>query len=304
MNVDAMTVAMPVEVAFITVNYNTRGLLEEMVAFFRTTPLPFSHSLVVVDNASSDGSHEYLSAQTDIVYIPAGKNLGYGRAINRGIHATDSRYVCVLNTDVVLTGEALTDLWQFMETTPDAGVVAPRITNRDGSTQGFIFHKSPLSNVFHLANKVQTSLLKMKLARTSIPMKVHGVLGAFFLARRSLAPDGILFDEDFFFYFEDTDLAHRLFEAGVNCYALPACSIIHLGGSSTSLEGARLFFKSKNLYLKKHYGSVFADVIKTIDRFRLRMKFFKYSLLALISSSRRVAEKKAYYSAMRFASDF
>jgi len=304
MTADAIQTQLPVDVAFITVNYNTRELLEKLAAFFRSTPLPFSHSLVVVDNASSDGSHEYLSAQADVVYIPAGENLGYGRAINRGIQATDSRYICVLNTDVVLTGAALADLWEFMETTPDAGVVAPRITNRDGTTQGFIFHKSTLSNIFHLVNKVCTSLLKMKLARTSLPMRVHGVLGAFFLARRSLAPDGTLFDEDFFFYFEDTDLAHRLFEAGVNCYALPSCSIIHLGGSSTSLEGTRLFFRSKNLYLKKHYGRVFADFIKTIDRFRLRMKFFKYSLLASVFSSGHIAEKKAYYSSMRFASDF
>ncbi|MBC7963159.1 MAG: glycosyltransferase family 2 protein [Steroidobacteraceae bacterium] len=301
---DTQISPMPVDVAFITVNYNTLTLLEELAAFFRSTPLPFTHLLVVVDNASSDGSHEYLAEQADIVYIPAGENLGYGRAINRGIQATDSRYVCVLNTDVVLSGKTLANLWEFMEKTPDAGVVAPRITNRDGSTQGFIFHKSTLSNIFHLVNKVRTSLLKMKLARAALPMRVHGVLGAFFLARRSLAPDGRLFDEDFFFYFEDTDLAHRLFEAGVNCYALPSCSIIHLGGSSTSLEGARLFFRSKNLYLKKHYGRVFADLIKTIDMFRLRMKFFKYSLLASVFSSGHIAEKKAYYSSMRFASDF
>jgi hypothetical protein len=85
---------------------------------------------------------------------------------------------------------------------------------------------------------------------------------------------------------------------------MPSCSVIHLGGSSTSLEGARLFYKSKNLYLKKHYGSVFAEVIKTIDRYRLRMKFLKYSLLTSITSSKRVAEKKSYYSAMRYASDF
>jgi GT2 family glycosyltransferase len=245
-----------------------------------------------------------LSAQEDIIYIPAGENLGYGRAMNRGIQATSSRYVCILNTDVVLSVEALTSLWKFMETNPDAGVVAPRICNRDGSIQGFIFHKSILSNFFHVVNKIHTSLLKMKLARTSFPMRVDGVLGAFFLARRSLAPDGMLFDEEFFFYFEDTDLAHRLFEAGVNCYTLPSCSVIHLGGSSTSLEGARLFYKSKHLYLKKHYGRLFADAIKLVDRFRLRMKYLKYCLLALLSSSKRITEKKAYYSAMRLASDF
>lgn len=292
------------DIAFVTVNYNTCALVDEMLRFFSQERFPFSHALVVVDNGSTDGSHELLSRQSDAVYIPAGENLGYGRAINRGIRVVESRYVCALNTDVVLNAKTLAELWQFMEQTPDAGVVAPRITNRDGSTQGFIFHRSTLSTMFPLANKLRTSLLKSKLARSAAPMKVHGVLGAFFLARRSLVPDGTLFDEDFFFYFEDTDLAHRLFEAGVACYVLPSCSIVHLGGSSTSLEGARLFFRSKNLYLKKHYGAAFAVVIKHIDRFRLRMKFVKYSLLAPLSSSRRVAEKKSYYSAMRSASDF
>jgi len=293
-----------VDIAFVTVNYNTCGLLQDLATFFRSTPLPFSHSLVVVDNASRDGSHEYLSAQDDIVYIPAGENLGYGRAINRGMRESASRYVCVLNTDVVLTAEALTRLWEFMELHPDAGVVAPRITNRDGSTQGFIFHQSMLSNVFHLVNRVRSSLLKRRLARSRAPLRVDGVLGAFFLARRSLAPDGRLFDEDFFFYFEDNDLAHRLLLAGVHCYALPDCSIVHFGGSSTSLEGARQFFRSKNLYLNKHYGSAFAAAIKQFDRLRLRLKYFKYCLLAPLSSSKRMAEKKAYYAAMRSASDF
>jgi GT2 family glycosyltransferase len=293
-----------VEIAFITVNYNTCGLLRDLAAFFRSTPLPFSYSLVVVDNASRDESHEYLSAQSDIVYIPAGENLGYGRAINRGMRESSSRYVCVLNTDVVLTAEALTRLWEFMELHPDAGVVAPRITNRDGSTQGFIFHQSMLSNVFHLVNRVRSTLLKRKLARSVGPLRVDGVLGAFFLARRSLAADGRLFDEDFFFYFEDNDLAHRLLQAGVQCYALPNCSIIHFGGSSTSIEGARQFFRSKNLYLTKHYGSRFATALKLFDRLRLRLKFLKYTLLAPFSPSKRMAEKKSYYAAMRSASDF
>ncbi|MDD2501564.1 MAG: glycosyltransferase [Geobacter sp.] len=302
MTADAHNTA-PVDVAFVTVNYNTLELLTEMAAFFRSTPLPFSHALVVVDNASRDGSHEYLSAQPDIVYIPAGENLGYGRAINRGVRASNSRYLCVLNTDVVLTGEALTRLWEFMEDTSGAGVVAPRIANRDGSTQGFIFHKSAWSNIFHLVNKLRTSMMKRRLARTALPMRVHGVLGAFFLARRSLVSDGVLFDEDFFFYFEDTDLAHRLYEAGVACYALPDCSVIHLGGASTSVEGARHFYKSKNLYLRKHYGGVFAATVKTLDRLRLRMKYLKYCLLAFLTSSRRIAGKKAYYAAMRHAGD-
>ena len=128
-------------------------------------------------------------------------------------------------------------------------------------------------------------------------------MGAFFVIRRSAIPGDKLFDEDFFFYFEDNDLAHRLLDAGVICYALPKYHHVHLGGSSTSVEGARVFYRSKNLYLKKHYSDSFARMIMTLDRFRLRMKFIKYSLLSIFSSSQSIAHKKAHYTAMRHAAD-
>jgi len=293
------------DVAFVTVNYNTRPLVEDLLNFFSREDLPFSHTLVVVDNGSRDGSHELLNRQAgSTVYIPAGKNLGYGRAVNRGIRAVESRYVCVLNTDVLLSTESLVTLWDFMEQSPQVGIASPRIANRDGSTQGFIFYKSPLSMIFNVMNTVRTSLLKRRLARSTAPMRVQGVLGAFFLIRRSLVPDAGLFDEDFFFYYEDTDLAHRMYDAGVICFALPSCSVIHLGGSSTSIEGSRMFYKSKGLYLRKHYGEGFARIVKLIDRFRLRAKYVKYCLLSLFLPTRRISEKKVFYAAMRHASDY
>lgn len=291
------------DIAFVTVNYNTCALVRDILDFFQAASLPFSYSLVVVDNDSTDGSQALLEGRTDVIYIPAGENLGYGRAINRGVEAVDSRYVCAMNTDIILDETALIALWEFMEQTPDAGVATPRITNRDGSTQGFMFHRSKLSIVFNSLNKVRSSILKRKLANATAPMRVQGVMGAFFLIRRSCIPQGRLFDEDFFFYFEDNDLAHRLLDAGVSCYALPSHALVHLGGSSTSLEGARIFYRSKSLYLRKHYGDAFARFMTGLDRFRLLAKLLKYSSLALIFPSKRFARKKAFYAAMQHATE-
>jgi N-acetylglucosaminyl-diphospho-decaprenol L-rhamnosyltransferase len=211
--------------------------------------------------------------------------------------------VCAMNTDIILDRTTLIALWEFMEQTPDAGVVAPRIANRDGSTQGFMFHRSRLSIVFNFLNKIRSSLLKRKLAQATDPMRVAGVMGAFFVIRHSCFPGNMLFDEDFFFYFEDNDLAHRLLDAGVHCYALPQHHLVHLGGSSTSVEAARMFYRSKYLYLIKHYGDSFAKIIMTLDRLRLHMKFMKYTILAQLLSSQSIAHKKAHYSAMRHAAD-
>jgi GT2 family glycosyltransferase len=291
------------DIAFVTVNYNTCVLVRDILDFFEKASLPFSYVLVVVDNNSSDGSHELLRGRSDVTYIPAGENLGYGRAINRGVTAVESRYVCAMNTDVILDENVLAALWSFMEQTTEAGVVAPRIANRDGSTQGFMFHRSILSILFNSVNKIRSSLLKNRLSKATIPMRVPGVMGAFFLIRRSSIPGRTLFDEDFFFYFEDNDLAHRLLDAEVSCYALPTHHLVHLGGSSTSVAGARMFYRSKRLYLTKHYGETFAAGILALDRVRLRVKFIKYNLLARLSSSQGVAHKQAHYSAMLHAAD-
>ena len=105
----------PADIAFITVNYNTLEFVTQLTGFFRTLDVPFRFSFTVIDNNSRDGSQEFLQAHPDVNYLQAGENLGYGRAINRGAAATNSRYICVTNTDVILNREALITLWRFME---------------------------------------------------------------------------------------------------------------------------------------------------------------------------------------------
>ena len=93
---------MPVDIAFITVNYNTVEHVKRLADFFRDLAVPFTFSFTVVDNDSQDGSQEFLHSRADIHYLQAGENLGYGRAMNRGLASTDSKYVCVMNTDIVM----------------------------------------------------------------------------------------------------------------------------------------------------------------------------------------------------------
>jgi GT2 family glycosyltransferase len=139
------------------VNYNTCELVREMLGFLRSSALPFSYKLVVVDNKSKDDSHEFLSTQDDILYIQAGENLGYGRAINRGIQAVESRYVH-LNTDV-LNREALVTL--RIQDKIDVGVVAPRQQKR--FHPGFIYYRQPLP-LCNILNRIRTSWIGMRLA--------------------------------------------------------------------------------------------------------------------------------------------
>ena len=284
----------PVEIAFITVNYNTREHITRLADFFRLLQLPFTFSFSVVDNASRDGSREFLESHPEIHSLLADDNLGYGRAMNRGIAATESRYVCVMNTDVILNPEVLTALWRFMESHPDAGVCAPRLVYADGRDQGMVFRPSLPAHYSNWYAKTLAWLGKRRLRRATQPVLVDGVLGAFFVIRRS-AIAGTLFDEGFFFFHEDTVLAHSWKNRGVKCFVLPGATIVHIGGQSRSVAAVKFFYESKYLYLTKYYSGFHARAVYFLDRFRMLRKWFVYWLISRVSRSERIRAKENHY---------
>ncbi len=288
---------MQVDVAFITVNYNTRALVEELISFFKTTKLPFSYCFMVVDNNSTDGSRELLEQERwePLRYLQTNENLGYGRGMNRGLAAVDCRYACIMNTDLILNQAALTALWHFFENTPDAGVATPVILGSDQRVQGFLFLPSIWSLYFPVISKVISKRWKLRVDQATVPLAVPGVLGAFFMLRRTMFADP-LFDEDFFFYYEDSELAHRYWQRGVPCYVLPQVSIVHLGGQSTSAEGGRLFQQSRRLYIEKCYGSPHTVLLARLDRLRLKAKYYKYLFLQGFVKSSKVRSKYEFYA--------
>lgn len=288
---------MQVDVAFITVNYNTCVLIEELIRFFKAVELPFSYCLVVVDNNSTDGSQETLQHESwdGLRYIQTNENLGYGRGMNRGLQAVNSRYACIMNTDLILNQEALSTLWSFFESRPEAGVATPVIMGSDNRVQGFLFLPSIWSLYSQIISKIISKHWKLRVEKGDAPLAVPGVLGAFFMIRRSCF-EGHLFDEDFFFYYEDSELAHRYWQRGIPCFVLPQVSIIHLGGQSTSAEGGRLFQESRRIYLEKCYGSPHTVLLALLDRLRLKFKYYKYLVLNSVIKNRKIQSKYDFYA--------
>ena len=286
---------MPIDIAFITVNYNTLECVKHMANFFSGLDAPFTFTFTVVDNNSTDGSQGFLQSRPEINYLQTGKNLGYGRGINRGVAATASKYVCVTNTDVILNRDALVNLWRFLEEQHDAGVCAPRITYEDGRDQGMVFKESLFSNYANWFAKLLARYEKLRIARATSPLRVDGVMGAFFLIRRSVISPPALFDEDFFFFYEDTALAHTLKNSGVPCFIVPSATIIHLGGKSRSTNSISSFYESKYLYLRKFYGPLHAKAIYLTDRARILRKWSLYSLFSRLTDSERIKAKQRYY---------
>lgn len=287
---------MVVDVAFIIVNFNTKKLLKDLLSFFEASDMPFSYSVIVVDNASTDGSAEFLGERKHITFILNNENEGYGKAINKGIKGADSRHICVLNTDLILDKDSLVALWDYMEKNIDVGVCAPVICYSNGRIQGFFFKFNIFILYSDLLKKIYSKLKKIYIAASRSPVKVDGVIGAFIFLRASIIDDKDLFDEDFFFYYEDTDLAHRLKDRNITAMVLPSCKIIHLGGQSSNSKDWKLFYQSKYLYIKKHYGIVHVKNIYIMDFLKAKIKSFIYRIMTLIYPTNRVKAKFNFYS--------
>lgn len=283
------------DVAFITVNYNTKALLEDLVLFFRNADLPFTYTFTVVDNASSDGSADFLKSCPEVTTILNGTNLGYGKAMNQGIVATSSRYLCLLNTDIILNSEALTALVEHCEKHPTINVCSPLIQHQNGKIQGGYYRFNLLYTYLDIYKKIYIKLLKLRLASRQGIVKVDGIAGAFIFCRRDIVLNEKLFDEDFFFYYEDTELAHRLYKQGMTCHVLCGQSVIHLGGQSSSNRHVQQLYVSKYLYLTKQYGDVHAKTLLMLDIMRVHIKRLFYGFASKLTPSENIRNKLDKY---------
>jgi GT2 family glycosyltransferase len=182
-----------------------------------------------------------------------------------------------------------------MEDNGAVGMCTPVVRYNDGRMQLFFFKFSLLFCYWEFLAKLYSKLLKLRIARRRHPMEIDGITGALLFLRRAYIESDDLFDEDFFFYFEDTDLAYRWKKRGYTSYVLPAHSITHLGGQSGKGRNNTLFYGGKYLFLEKHYGSSHAKRIKSIDYWKINWKVLAYRVLFSVYPTCKINQKLASY---------
>jgi N-acetylglucosaminyl-diphospho-decaprenol L-rhamnosyltransferase len=231
--------------AAVVVNYNAGGYLAACLQGLRTAG---ATPRVVVDNSSVDDSQALArAADPEHRWIDTGRNLGYGRAANLGVAATQTPYVLVCNADVEVTPGTLEALSSRLDAEPDLGLVAPQILNTDGSIY-------PSARVFpNLVDAIGHGLIGLVAPDNRFtrkyrmldwdhnnPARVDWVSGACFLARRRAWDSVGGFDPAFFMYSEDVDLCWRMGEAGWGVGYEPAASVTHVQGVSASQHPYRM----------------------------------------------------------------
>jgi N-acetylglucosaminyl-diphospho-decaprenol L-rhamnosyltransferase len=225
-------------VSAVVVSYNSRPYLAECVQSLRAEGVA---EIVVVDNASSDGSVAAVRASDpDVVVVESGANVGFGTAANRGVSHTTADYVVVANPDTVVEPGTVKALVEALDRDAGLAAVGPRMENLDGTLypsarrfpdlwvaagHAFVGFVRP-SNPF-------TTRYRMLDADHSRRADVDWVSGGFVLVRRAAFETVGGFDEAYFMYVEDVDLCWRLGRAGWRVGYEPAGRVVHaLAGSS------------------------------------------------------------------------
>lgn len=251
---------------------------------------------VVVDNGSKDETVAILKAEFPSVrVIASGENLGYGKALNRGIQETDSEFVLVANADTVFPDHSLQKLVDFLHGRQDVGVAGPQQIFPDGAWQRS-FGELPslwqslkmVTGITTLASAVER--MSWTYRATRFPKRVGYVDGAVMMIRRAAFDAVQGFDESFHYYAEDIDICLRLKEVGWEVFNVPGVTVIHVrGGSSTRVEGRserllELQLKADTQLMKKHRSTWTIKPYIWMCRLHAYKMMLMYRMLAVCSA--------------------
>lgn len=255
--------------AVVLVNWNGRSLLETALP-----ALPDGLEVWVVDNASEDDSVEWLSVHHPSVKILVNdRNEGFARANNRALREISRPYVLLLNTDARLTGDGLEKALAWMRDHPRCGLAGANLRHTDGRAQNSV---SPHLDLWTecLNRRLVAGLRGTPGKNYPAPARVPGVIGAAMLGRREALAQVDYFDEQFFFFLEETDLCRRLAAADWEIWHLPDWTVEHAQGQSASKRdiAKRIeFHLSRELYIHKHFGRQAAKTLRNWQDFRLAL---------------------------------
>ncbi|HSI13298.1 MAG TPA: glycosyltransferase [Chthoniobacter sp.] len=251
-------------ISAILVNYNTRDMTLECLRSLWSEVGDIPAEVIVVDNASTDGSAEAIAQEfPDVKLIRNERNAGFAAGNNLAFRVARGRFFLIINTDAFLKPGALSHLLDFCERNPKVGFAGPRLLNRDGSLQHSCFRfPSPLQcwlenlwvPLFFRDHPVLGDYYRWDYASER---EVDFVSGACILARREVYEEVGGLDERFFMYQEETDWQRRAWSAGWRVCFTPDAEVVHYGGESGRGNSQRInqhFFESLDRYELKHHG--------------------------------------------------
>lgn len=282
--------------SIIIVNYNTKDLLKDCLQSIFKHIQNLDYEVIVIDNASSDGSVEMIKNDfLQVKLFQNQENLGFAKANNQGVKEARGSYILLLNSDTVLQEGDLSRVINYMDKNDSVGILGCRISNPDGSLQ-LSCYKFPAMKQLLSHNLFFTKIWPnnrffgdyRKWPHDKLK-EVDFVIGAFFLVKRRVFDEIGLLDEDFFLNVEETEFCLRAKKVGWRTVFYPNFQIIHYGGQSKRrLEEKSLLssFKGTELLIRKHYGKFYILLYRFISILTSLFRLFIFGVLRLFAVKR------------------
>ncbi|WP_432709239.1 glycosyltransferase family 2 protein [Pedobacter sp.] len=294
------------DVSIIIINYNTKAFTKDCISSIFEHTKDVNFEVIVVDNASTDGSVELLEQDARILLIKSGANLGFGRANNIGFEQARGKYVFLLNSDTLLLNNAVKVFLDFANHTPiNFGAIGCVLLNANGvETHSVVDFKSiPRLIKFAIKKLVQKvfslppSFVQAKLNGNSY-QEVDGVIGADMFIPSTVYKAVGGFDPAYFMYGEEVDLQKRMDKLGFKRLVIRGPEIIHYEGGSSDNLAQKLSCKTVyNLqkgalyFVKRHRSRTYYNLYKFVllftwfpwvlidKRFKLKEKRLLFNLI-------------------------
>ena len=231
------------DLSIIIVNWNSKYYLRKCIDSILRNVKNFNFEIIVIDNASYDGSCEMLQRHCPQVrFIQSEVNLGFAKANNEAFKESIGRIILFLNPDTELKSGAIQKMAYNLESLPSAGSVGAKLINSNGSIQTSCIQAFP-----DIMNQVlDTEVLRKIFPNSRLwgikplmsgdykSVEVDVITAACLMIKRTVFEDIGMFSNDYFMYSEDIDICYKIRKAGWKNYFVPSATVLHFGGASSA----------------------------------------------------------------------
>jgi hypothetical protein len=283
-----------IDISIVIVSWNGKEYLRQCLESIPSKASRYTIESIVVDNASTDGAPELVETMfPQVRLIRNAENYGFAKANNIGIRESKGRYICLVNSDVVILDDCIDRLHSYMETHAEIGMLGPQILDRNMKIQRSCMGSLTLRDAFYRSIALDTLFPRSKLFggylmtywKHDTIREVDVINGCFWMVRREALQQVGLLDERFFIYAEDKDWCKRYWNAGWKVVYYPEAQAIHYGGASSSNAPIRF-------YIEMHRADM-----QYWGKYHNRLSQLIYSLIIVLHSMFRIIGQTVLYIA-------
>ena len=302
------------DLSIIIVSWNVKELLQRCLeSIFQHPPSGLQFEVIVVDNASTDGSAAMVrDGFPQVQLLVNDENLGFTAANNQAIARSRGRYVLLLNPDTEVLGDAPATIVGYMDAHPEVGALGPQLLNPDGSIQSSRRRFPTMATAFLESTILQRWFPDNPVLRRYYMLdrpddRTQGVdwaVGAALLVRKEAIEQVGPLDEGFFMYSEELDWCHRIKAQGWKVVYLPTAKVVHHGAQSSEQVKPFQhiqFQRSKVRYFRKHHGAWKAEALRLFLLATYVYHLLEEAFKWLVGHKRplRAERVKAYWQVLR-----